>query len=1299
MRKKMSKCSISSLTRCSLLFTFIFTFYSIIPANAQVNVWSDIAVSSLEARRAGDAPPVAFRALALNRTAFANFLVSVPKEVNVAARNSQTIITLPMPDGSLQHFRIVESPIMEKALADKYPDIKTYLGQGIEDPAALVRFDWTAWGFHAIIIKHGAYVFIEPYNRGNTEQYISYYQKDLPAPVNAKFCEVQNELSSKKNLPQIAAKASGSQLRTYRLAMAATGEYTALNGGTVPLALAALTTVVNQVTAIYEAEVAIRFVLIADNDEIIFTDATTDPYTDTGGNPCSTSIRSENQTAIDAAIAIGDYDIGHLLIGTNIGGCAAGSVVCGASKAWGVSGVRLGSAFDIGLTAHEIGHQFSAQHTFNSSIGSCAGGQYAAGAAYEPGSGTTIMSYAGGCHDIQGFRDMLFHTKSYEEIIDFSVTGGGNACAAITNTGNNPPTVNAGASGFTIPINTPFVLTGSGSDADGEDALTFSWEQFDLGPQGDPDNPSGTAPIFRSFPPVSSPSRTFPRLADILSNTQTMGELLPSYSRVMNFRLTARDNRTNGGGVEYASMSFNVDEGAGPFTVTSPNTNVTWCPGQHTVTWNVANTDQAPVSVANVNILLSTDGGNTFPITLVANTPNDGSQVVTIPCTFSTQARIKVEAVGNVFFDISNTNFTTGDNTKPTFTVPANITINKDANCNYDASTGITGDVTDEADNCDNTLDATFEDAAAPGSCDGETILTRTWTLTDDCNNTTVKVQTITITDVTPPTFTEPADITIYKDANCEHDASVTVTGDVTDEADNCDNTLNATFTDVTVPGSCIGEEIITRTWYLEDDCGNSVSHDQIITVKDTTRPVISNVSADPASLWPPNHKMVLVTINYDVQDNCSPPEAITNVLTVASNEPDNGTGDGDTDGDYIVVDENHVWLRAERAGNGDGRIYTITITSTDDCGNVASTTVPVYVVHNITGPNSGKSFKVGSTVAFSGVFWDKPGRRHTARWIFDETTQTNGTVTEPSGSRNGTVTGSYKFTAPGVYKVRMNVTDQFGATSYATTNGDLEEIVVIYDPNGGYAYGGGWFQSQAGALTSDQAVTGKASFGFTANYFKNSSNPKGETQFKFQVGDFEFNALNFEYLAIAGAKAQIKGSGKIAGGQSGINFIMTVLDGDLAESGGIDKIRMKIFNKNNGYVYYDNQPGASDADNPVASVGNNSIIVVKGTKGNSNNAQKYYTVETTDNDESLNELTVRAMPNPSTTNFTLSLISNNSKERIVLTVVDVYGRAIEERNVLNGSTIKIGDSYRPGVYFVRIIQGTKRRELKLIKL
>ncbi len=264
-------------------------------------------------------------------------------------------------------------------------------------------------------------------------------------------------------------------------------------------------------------------------------------------------------------------------------------------------------------------------------------------------------------------------------------------------------------------------------------------------------------------------------------------------------------------------------------------------------------------------------------------------------------------------------------------------------------------------------------------------------------------------------------------------------------------------------PNACGGSTTVTFT-YASTCAPFTTSCQATFTVPpDATPPSITNVTATPATLWPPNHTMRDVTIGYTATD-CG---AFTTSLSVTSNEPINGTGDGDTSPDWEVIDNHHVKLRAERAGNGDGRIYTITITATDACGNTSSNTATVIVAHNITAPVSGKAFKVGSTVSFSGTFWDKPGNKHTGKWLIDGTS-VNATITEPVGNQNGKSTGSYKFNAPGVYKLQMNITDQNGVTSYANTQGDLEAIVVIYDPNGGYTNGGGWYQSPAGALVSN---------------------------------------------------------------------------------------------------------------------------------------------------------------------------------------------------------------------------------------
>lgn len=592
------------------------------------------------------------RAFGLDRAALRETLARAPLEFTPAAANPVEVL-LPMPDGALARFRVWESPVMAPELAAQFPEIKTYSGQGIDDPAATVRFDTTPSGFHAQILSPRGAAYIDPARRGDDGLHVAYFKKDYPREPDRFVCLTPAE-GGVMFEPAAGVVRSGSTLRTYRLAVSATGEYTQFHGGTVSSGLAAIVTAVNRVNGIYETELAIRLVLVANNNLLVFTNPSTDPFS----NNNASALLTQNQSTIDSIIGDANYDVGHVFSTAGGGLAALASVCLEGAKAQSETGLPspVGDPYYIDFVAHEIGHSFGANHTFNGIGGNC-GGNVNPSTAFEPGSGSTIMGYAGICSsdDIQPHSDAYFHSASISEIQFYTTTGFGKDCPVSTATGNTAPSVSAGAD-FAIPRNTPFTLTAAGSDANG-DPLTYCWEQRDAGTGrsvGAADD--GVSPIFRSFAPTNSPSRTFPKWSDILGNTATIGEKLPSHSRTMDFRVTARDNRAGGGGVTTDDMIVTVISNAGPFAVTSPNTPVTWS-GSRTVTWNVAGTTAAPISAAGVDLLLSTNGGATFSVTLATNTPNDGSEIIVLPNLSAAQARIMVRATGHIFFDVSDANF------------------------------------------------------------------------------------------------------------------------------------------------------------------------------------------------------------------------------------------------------------------------------------------------------------------------------------------------------------------------------------------------------------------------------------------------------------------------------------------------------------------------------------------------------------------------------------------------------------------------------------------------------------------
>ncbi|MDA0980872.1 MAG: M12 family metallo-peptidase [Bacteroidetes bacterium] len=665
------------------LFLTVFVFsFSMAEAQTEIDVNSVFWSDSEFPQEKPTIQPAHYRTVSIDLPALHTLLNSSPLESNVSAKESTTIISLPLPDGSSESFSFVNSPVMAPGLAVKYPEIQVFLGQGVDNPSHTVRFDLTPQGFHAMILNSGSTVYIDPFTSGDLTKCISYTKasfyettdkehggclvenNDLSslieelAPTQAKPVKPANpneilQMGMQLGSQKIMGVNNGSTLRTYRLALACTGEYASYHGGTTAGVISAMNTSMARVNGVFERDVCIRMIIVDNNESVIFLNSGSDPYSNGNGG----TMLSQNQSTCDSNIGYNNYDIGHVF-STGGGGVAYLQSPCGGNKAGGVTGQTspVNDPFDIDYVAHEMGHQWGGNHTQNNSC------NRSSGAAYEPGSASTIMGYAGICApNLQSNSDDHFHNHSINEMISFTVNGNGNSCDVPSSTNNTIPTVTIFNSGSAIPANTPFELIASGLDSDG-DAITYNWEQYDLGPQTSSSDgnlmfPSGNQPIFRSWSSTTSNTRVFPRISDLVNGTTTIGEHLPSYSRGLQFKCSVRDNVAGGGAFVDQLMSLSVDGNSGPFVVTSPNSGSV-PNGFATITWDVAGTNQSPVNCSTVEILLSTDGGYSFPTVLATGVSNSGSASVLIPNITTTSARFKIKGEGNVFFDISNSNVT-----------------------------------------------------------------------------------------------------------------------------------------------------------------------------------------------------------------------------------------------------------------------------------------------------------------------------------------------------------------------------------------------------------------------------------------------------------------------------------------------------------------------------------------------------------------------------------------------------------------------------------------------------------------
>lgn len=625
----------------------------------EINPWKDVKENTIAlGKTERHIHPSKYRLMSLNVELLQQNLKSVQLESSTL-KSEPIFLSLPNPDGGFSEYRVFKNTTMHPDLEAKFPEIRTYNAVNVNNSKEVVKIDLTPSGFHAMILSpEKGSIFIDPYVKGDINNYQIYFKKDYSSN-EIRACEFDDEVEDFISNDDAPEAFGSCELRTYRIAIAATGEYTAaVGGGTVAGALAAQVTTMNRVNGIYERDIAITTTIVANNNLLIYTNASTDPYTNNNGS----TLLGQNQTNVDNIIGNTNYDIGHIF-STGGGGIAQFQSVCSSSsKARGVTGLPnpQGDAFDVDYVAHEIGHQFGGSHTFNGDQGSCSGGNRSTLNSYEPGSGSTIMAYAGICspQNVQNNSDALFHGRSLEQIGSF-ITGASHTCPVKTPLSNSEPVMVSTNANTTIPTGTPFALTANATDADG-DALTYTWEQYDRQITTQPPVATATTgPNFRAFEPSSSPTRYFPNLTALRSNGPFTWERLSTVARTYNFRVVVRDNATGGGCTDHLNVFIAVDGNSGPFIVTSQNTTgISWPTGSsQTVTWDVANTDAAPVSCANVDIFLSIDAGATYPITLATNVPNNGAANITVPTNIASSpvARVMVMCSNGTFFNISST--------------------------------------------------------------------------------------------------------------------------------------------------------------------------------------------------------------------------------------------------------------------------------------------------------------------------------------------------------------------------------------------------------------------------------------------------------------------------------------------------------------------------------------------------------------------------------------------------------------------------------------------------------------------
>jgi hypothetical protein len=644
---------------------FILLLFPVILYSQSNNFWKKTKINDVPSKdivkySANIESPVYYE---LDKSSLSEFISKAPDRFSRAKSN--VILDIPNSKGEEDRFEIFSTQTMSPELSAKFPNIKSYVGQNILNKNHKLRITITPSGFFAMTLgsKYGQ-TYINPYSK-NSNKYVVFNKSQITNTKENLVCEFVNEKDLSQDIPIVPNLIDDNILRKYRLGVATTVEYSQfhLSNAGVPsgasdqvkknAVLSAIVVSIDRVNEIYERDLGITLELIPNNEDVIFLgNSGSDPYSNNSGF----SMLNQNQSVFNSTIGSSNYDIGHVY-STGGGGIASlGSVCSSFSKARGVTGQSspIGDTFDVDYVAHEMGHQFGANHTQNNNC------NRNNATAVEPGSASTIMGYAGICSpNVQNNSDAMFHYISILEIANFIQNGGGSNCSENLNTLNSEPILQ-NLPNYTIPKNTAFALTISATDADGDD-LTYSWEQFDnesapMPPRANSDK----GPNFRAFLPSDSPTRFFPGMNTLLSNNySSTWEVLPNVSRTMEFAVVVRDNNILGGQVSTQTTTVSVNSSAGPFRVTSQQgSNVTWnANSTKNITWNVANTNNpSGVNSQFVDIVLSLDNGQNFDQVLISNTPNDGSEQITVPNSSTQNARLMVRSSDNIFFDINEAN-------------------------------------------------------------------------------------------------------------------------------------------------------------------------------------------------------------------------------------------------------------------------------------------------------------------------------------------------------------------------------------------------------------------------------------------------------------------------------------------------------------------------------------------------------------------------------------------------------------------------------------------------------------------